>query len=102
LHDCDGCIVTGVLVEGSTAGSRKEGGAIEVIGCRETAILGCSVFEPGYRGIYVADSRNTRIADCTVLERNGAGKMQAAIAVAGKSPGCVIHGNQVGKGSEGD
>jgi hypothetical protein len=102
LRDCDGCSVNGVVVEGSSAGSRKTGGAIEVIDCRETAVLGCSVFEPRFRGIYVADSRNTQVADCTVLERNGAGKMLAAIVVAGKSPGSVVRGNLVGKGSEGD
>jgi parallel beta-helix repeat protein len=102
LRDCDGCIVTGVVVESSSAGSKKHGGSIEVLDSRETAILGCSVFEPGYRGIYVANSRNTRIADCTVMERNGAGKMLAAIEIAGKSPGSVVRGNIIGKGSVGD
>jgi hypothetical protein len=102
LRDCSGCIVTGVLLEGSSAGSKKEGGSIEVIGCRETSVLGCSVFEPGFRGIAVHDSRNTLVADCTVMERSGEGKMLAAIAVTGKSPGSVVRGNMVGKGSQGD
>jgi hypothetical protein len=102
LRDCDGCIVQGVILEGSSAGSRKEGGAIEVLGCRETAVLGCSVLEPAFRGVYVADSRNTRVADCTILDRTGAGKMLAAVEVAGKSPGTVVRGNTVGKGSLGD
>jgi parallel beta-helix repeat protein len=72
-----------------------------VFNCRETSLVGCQVFEPKYRGIYVADSRNTRIADCTVLDRNG-GPMLAAIQVAGKSPGTVVRGNLVGKGTQGD
>jgi polygalacturonase len=101
LHDCDGCVVNGVLLEGAKAGSEKEGGALEVIGCRETSIVGCQVFEPKYRGIFVADSRNTRIADCTVLDRT-VGPMLAAIEVVGRSPGTLIRGNLVGKGSRGE
>jgi hypothetical protein len=101
LRDCDGCIVNGVLLEGVKAGSDKEGGAIEVIDCRETSIVGCQVFEPKYRGVFVSDSRNTRIADCTVMDRAG-GPMLAAVEVVGKSPGTLIRGNQVGKGSKGD
>jgi parallel beta-helix repeat protein len=74
---------------------------LEVIGCRETSLVGCQVFEPKYRGIFVADSRNTRIADCTVVDRGG-GPMLAAIEVVGHSPGTLIRGNLVGKGKRGD
>jgi hypothetical protein len=101
LVDCDGCIVNGVLLEGVKAGSEKEGGALEVIRCRETSIVGCQIFEPKHRGVHVEDSRNTRIADCTVTDRPG-GSMLAAIEVAGRSPGTLIRGNIVGKGSKGD
>lgn len=101
LRDCDGCILNGILLEGVKAGSEREGGALEVIRCRETSVVGCQIFEPKFRGIYVADSRNTRIADCTVMER-APGTMLAAIQVAGTSPGTLIRGNVVGKGSQGD
>ncbi len=102
LRDCDGCIVNGVLLEGAKVGSEKEGGALELYRCRETSVVGCQVFEPRWRGIYAADSRNTRIAECTVLDRTGNGTMRAAIQVAGKSPGTLIRGNIVGKGKDGD
>jgi hypothetical protein len=101
LHDCDGCNLNGLLLEGVKAGSEREGGALEVIHCRETSIVGCQVFEPKTRGIYVANSRNTRIADCTIMERTP-GTMLAAIQVAGSSPGTLVRGNLVGKGSQGD
>jgi parallel beta-helix repeat protein len=97
LEDCDGCSLNGVLLEGARAGSDEVGGAIEVIRSRETSLVGCRVFEPEYRGIYVADSRNTQVTDCTVLER-APGTMRAAIEVAGRSPGTVIRGNLVSKG----
>ncbi len=102
LADCDGCSLTGVLLEGSAAGGENEGGAVELYRCRETTLLGCQVFEPKYRGVYVADCRNTLLAECTILDRSGAGTMRAAVAVAGQSPGTVIRGNLVGKGSQGD
>jgi polygalacturonase len=101
VRDCDGCILNGILLEGAKAGSEREGGALEVIRCRETSVVGCEVFEPKYRGVYVADSRNTRIADCTVVDRTG-GPMLAAIEVVGPSPGTLIRGNLVGKGRRGD
>ena len=76
-------------------------GAIELYRCRETTVLGCQVFEPKYRGVYVADCRHTRLAECTVLDRTGAGTMQAGVEVAGSSPGTVIRGNLVGTGRRG-
>jgi parallel beta-helix repeat protein len=102
LRNSDGCSLTGVLLEGARAGSDMEGGVLEVVNCRETSIVGCQVFEPKYRGIWVADSRNTRIADCTVMDRGRGGTMRVAIQVAGKSPGTLIRGNIVGKGKDGD
>jgi parallel beta-helix repeat protein len=72
-----------------------------VFDSREVSVVGCQVFEPKYRGIYVADSRNTRVADCTVLDRTGGG-MLAAIEVAGRSPGTLLRGNIVDKGTRGD
>src|SRR5262249_25952993 len=49
-----------------------------------------------------AECLNARVAECTVLDRTGGGTMQAAIEVAGSSPGTVIRGNRVGKGRRGD
>jgi hypothetical protein len=100
LRDCDGCSLQGIVIEG--AGPEKDGAAIEVVRCRETSVVGCQVFEPRHRGIWVSDSRNTRVADCTVVDREAAGKMAAGIEVTGKSPGTLIRGNIVGKGTRGD
>lgn len=102
LRDSEGCTLNGLLVGGARAGSEKEGGALEVVNCRETSIVGCQVFEPKHRGIFVADSRNTRVSDCTIMDRTGNGSMQSAIEVTGKSPGTLIRGNIVGKGKQGD
>jgi hypothetical protein len=59
------------------------------------------VFEPRFRGIWVADSRNTLVADCTIMDRTKAATMLAAVEVAGKSAGTVVRGNTVGRGTRG-
>jgi hypothetical protein len=66
-----------------------------------TTLLGCQVFEPRYRGVYVAEWRNTRVAKSTVLDRTGTATMQAAIEVAGALPGTVSRGNWVARGRHG-
>jgi hypothetical protein len=70
--------------------------------CRETSIVACQILDPRHRGILVSDSRNTRIADCTILDRTLSGKVEASIEVTGKSPGTLIRGNLVMKGKRGD
>jgi hypothetical protein len=101
LRDCDGCSLTGVLLEGPAAGSEQAGGAIEVIDSREVSVVGCQVFEPRFRGVYVSGCRNTRVADCTVADRTGR-RMLAAIHVTGGSRGTQVRGNLVDKGTLGD
>jgi len=102
LSDCEGTTITGLLMEGVRAGSDKEGGALEVVNCRETSVVGCQIFEPKYRGVWIADSRNTRVGECTVMDRTGKGTMIAAIESTAKSKGTVLRGNLVSKGSQGD
>ncbi|HEX5272244.1 MAG TPA: right-handed parallel beta-helix repeat-containing protein, partial [Gemmataceae bacterium] len=102
LRDCDGCSLTGVLAEGAVGGDEKAGGAIELIDCRETTVSGCQVFEPRWRGIYVAGSRNTRITGCTVMDRGEKPAMRAGIEVVGTSRGTRVMGNTIGRGAVGD
>lgn len=102
LRNADGCSFTGVLVEGSSAGSEKEGGAIELFDCRETNLTGCQVFEPKVRGVWLGGCRNTVITGCTVLDRTGVGSMLSAVHSAGKTTGTVLSGNKFGKGKQGD
>lgn len=102
LENCDGCLLQGVLIEGAKSGTETEGGAIELVNCRETTIQGCQVFEPLHRGIFTSGGRNLHLADCMVLDRTGASGMQCAIEMQGESPGSVVRGNLVGQGSRGE
>ena len=102
LRDCDGVVLGGLILDRAASGSRAEGGAIEIIDCRETTVTGCQIFEPKYRGLYIAGSRNTRVSNNLVMERGEVREMLAAIEVAAGSRNTVIDGNLLGRGSEGD
>lgn len=100
VKDCDGVVLQGLILD--RAGEAEEGGAIEILNSRETTISGCQIFEPNYRGLYLHESRNTRVSDNLILHRGEGATFVAAIEVAGDCPGTVISGNLVGTGSAGD
>lgn len=75
---------------------------MSIINCRETTVTGCQIFEPKYRGLYIAGSRNTRVSDNVVMERGEVREMLAAIEVTVGSRNTVIDGNLLGVGSQGD
>jgi hypothetical protein len=102
VRECDGVVLNALQIHGAEGGSADAGGAIEVIRSRETSIGECQVFEPKFRGVYVEESRNTRVGNCLIVEREGAARMLAAIEVRGKSPGTVVTGNQTTRGTRGD
>jgi len=102
VRDCDGVVLSGLILDDAWPSAGEPGGAIEVRDSRETTITHCQIFEPRSRGIFVTGSRNTRIADNTIMERAGEPRMRSAIAVAGGSRNTVITGNLLGTGSEGD
>ena len=101
VRDCDGVILQALQVSNCEQGTAQAGGVIEVLDSRETTISGCQIFEPKFRGIYVRDSRNTRIGECLIMEREGADAMLAAVEIASKSPGTVVQNNQLGAGTRG-
>jgi hypothetical protein len=102
LRGCDGCSLTGVLVEGAVAGGERAGGAIELIDCRHTTLSGCQVFEPRWRGVYVEGCTDTRITGCTIADRGDRPTMRAAVEVIGAARGTQVQGNTLGRGSQGD
>jgi hypothetical protein len=58
-----------LILEGCRAGGPDEGGAIEVVDSSEVLIVGCQVLDPGFRGIDVRNCRNTKVSECTILDR---------------------------------
>src|SRR6185437_3985230 len=64
-----GIVLASLILENVRAGSPEGGGAIVVRDSREVSIAGCQVLDPAHRGIDLVNVRNTRVSDCTVIDR---------------------------------
>ncbi len=102
IRDSAGCSLSGLLLEATRAGSPEAGGAIEVFNSREIAITSCQVLDPEHRGIYLANVRNSRVSDCTVLDRRPQPVMRNAITLLGARRDNLIYNNLIGPGRAGD
>jgi hypothetical protein len=65
-------------------------------------IAGCQVLDPAHRGIELIDVRDSRVSDCTVLDRRARPAMREAIRMSGRGRGNMIRGNLVCRGTRGD
>jgi parallel beta-helix repeat protein len=90
------------MLEDTRAGSQESGGAIEVADSSEIAITGCQVLDPAHRGIDLSNTRNCRVADCTILDRRPAPTMRDAIRMHGRHDNNMIQQNLLGKGTRAD
>jgi hypothetical protein len=72
-----------LILEGCRAGGPDEGGAIEVVDSSEVLILGCQVLDPAFRGIDVRNCRNTKVRECTILDRRETPTMREPIRIVG-------------------
>jgi hypothetical protein len=70
-----------LILEGCRAGGPDEGGAIEVADSSEVLILGCQVLDPEYRGIDIRNCRNTKVSECTILDRRAEPTMRERIRI---------------------
>ena len=60
------------------------------------------MLDPAQRGIYLANVLNSRVSDCTVIDRRPKPTMLAAITLVGARRDNLIYNNLLGKGTEGD
>jgi hypothetical protein len=94
--------LTGLILEDSRAGNQESGGAIEVADSSEIAITGCQVLDPAHRGIDLANIRNCRVTDCTIVDRRAAPTMREAIRLRGGAASGMVQNNLLGKGTRTD
>ncbi len=102
IRNSAGCTLSSLTLESTRAGSPDVGGAIEVFDSREISITACQVLDPTHRGIFLSNVQNSRVSDCTVLDRRPDRTMAEAIRVAGASRQNMIHNNLIGRGTSGD
>ncbi len=100
VKNSSGCTLTGLIVEGTVAGSVEQGGAIEVHDSDAISIVGCQVLEPKFRGIELVNVRNSQVAHCTILDRRTEPTMLEAIRLTGKGGGNSLVDNLTGGGTE--
>ncbi len=101
LRDCDGIVLSGLILDNSAAGDEQQGGAIEIFGSREVTISDCQILEPQVRGIWASESRNVRLSGNTIVERKQPGRMLAAIEIRSPLGVNVISDNLLGAGKNG-
>jgi parallel beta-helix repeat protein len=102
IRNSAGCTLSNLILESTRAGGPDSGGAIEVFDSREIAITGCQVLDPESRGIYLSNASNSRVSDCTILDRRAAVKMLEALRITGFGRGNLVTANLFGRGSRGD
>ena len=96
--DYTGPIVDGIRIVGSAginlqnlildrcrAGGPDEGGAIEVVDSSEVLILGCQVLDPEFRGVDIRNCRNTKVSECTIVDRRVPPTMREPVRIKGSS-----------------
>ncbi len=97
----EGVILSGVQVDQGLLGSPEEGGAIDLIECRNVTLTACQILAPRFRGIYVRDSSNVQIANCLVTAGEAPVSLVAGVEIAGNSKAVVVRGNLIAAGSKG-
>ena len=90
-----------MILEATRAGDAESGGAIEVFQSSEVAVVGCQVFDPSVRGLDLVDVKNSRVSNCTVLDRREPAGMREAIRLGGQSSRNLVNDNLVSTGTEG-
>jgi len=101
LTDCNGCSLSGMVMEHTQAGSEQEGGAIDVRRSAAINIVGCQFHDPLHRAIYLADVRGSRISDCIVACSEKENTMQEAVRLAGDCASVQVADNLLTPGANG-
>lgn len=95
---CSASLLNGLILDSSRLGDASAGGTIELHDCVETAITGCQILRPAYRGIYLKGCQACRVSDNSVLTGGDESTMLAAIYCDGRTN--VVQNNVVHAGTQ--
>ena len=93
LDDCSRCSINGNIILGPGDGGPDSGGAISLRRSSSTAILGNQMMHTPYRGVYLEDCRQCRVAMNTILPPEDGTEFQAEVTEAGQCEMNHISGN---------
>jgi hypothetical protein len=108
--DCNGCNLSGILIEDAEAGRHTLPGTIplaregllELIRCRRMNISGAQFLDGTPHGIFLEDCHDTVLTGCTVLDDRQPPQMRAAIVWKGEGSGNSIAMSRIGRGTQAD
>lgn len=83
LERCQVVNITGLTLEDDGGGSEQDGGSITLVECADSAVQGCQILDPRWRGIALRDCVRTRVSDNTIVDRRAETHMLSAIASKG-------------------
>lgn len=92
LDGCTGSSITGLILQNAKHG-------IQVRGCSEINITGCTVKEPQGCGIELIDTTNSRVSDCLITDKRKEKTLGTAILETGKCAGNMILHNRADGGA---
>ena len=97
LRNCVGANLTGLVMLDDRAGNERAGGAIALVGCRDSAVSNCQILDPRWRGVALLDCYRVRVSDNSILDRRRPPLMLAAIEVGGDSVDNLVQNNLVSR-----
>lgn len=97
LRNCVGANLTGLVMLDDRAGSERAGGAIALVGCRDSAVSNCQVLDPRWRGVSLLDCYRVRVSDNSILDRRRPPIMLAAVEIGGDSVDNMVQNNLVSR-----
>lgn len=90
----------GVIINGNQfSDTRHPDGAVEIRDSQEICMSGNQILNPATYGITVADSRNVRVSDTTILDARDEPRIRAAISFD-NARGCQVHGCRLSPGRQ--
>jgi hypothetical protein len=110
LVDCDGCTLTGLVLEDAEAGQHTvpgvvpivRNGLLELIRCRRMNISGSQILDGSQAGIHLEDCDEVLITGCTITDDRLPPMMEAAIRWRGGGAASMIATSRIGRGRQTD
>lgn len=84
LEDCNRCLINGNVILSRGDGDTARGGSVSLVRTQATAVLGNQILDAPYRGVYLEDCRQCRVAMNTILPPEEWGDFQEEITEAGQ------------------
>ena len=93
LRNCVGANLTGLVMLDDRAGNERAGGAIALVGCRDSAVSNCQILDPRWRGVTLLDCYRVRVSDNSILDRRRPPQMLAGVEIGGDSVDNLVQNN---------